>query len=478
MQLISPFALFALTTLLIPLLIHLWNVKTGKTLKIGSVLLLGTQSPSSAKRFRMRDWLLYLLRSLLLLLLVFILAEPVFETVVGKGAPKGWLLMERNQVELLREREYKSIDSLNALGYEVHLLEVGFPLFDMKNETRDEQDSVPSPLSYSSLLKQLSTVLPNEFPVVIFTDSRILHFGDEQPNMGMNVRWVEVKTADSLRGWLAQGINQVYEAKSSPSATYYEPVGNPKDLVLKVLIHEDFPNKDAKYLRSALSAIAEFMQIELVLSHWASQGIVSKGAEMDLAFWLSDQEVDADFLTKVKAGGRLFSYEKGKELVRNSFLRSVGSGFGNEKFIEVYKRILPQVYKGEPLWVDSYGDPLLSVEQQERYERFYFYCKLNPQWTDLVWSDQFLSVLLPVLMGNAENRNDFGYEDHVLDRRVWTNVSETARPPKREAIVKKPVMEGRAQRDSAIVPLWIIAFLIFMLERVLTFRKKKEVKLG
>lgn len=480
MQFIYPVALFALTSLMIPLLIHLWNVKTGKTLKIGSVLLLEYNSKSSEKSYRLSDWVLYLLRSLLLLLLVFILAEPFYESVAGKTNQKGWILMERNQTNLVLEREYKKVDSLVALGYEIHLFEKGFPAFNLGKDKFDIESPISKNnlLSYSSLLKQLSTVLPNDFPVYLYSDSRLSRFGNELPKVGVDLHWLEIKTADSLESWLTQGISHVYEAKSGSNATYYEQVGDPKRTVLHVLVHESFQENDAKYISTALSAIAEFTQSELQVSRWNRQDLGVENAEIDIAFWLSELDPDSAFIAKVKNGGRLFSYEKGKETISKSFLHSLGSGFGNEKFISLYKRIDVQEYKGEPLWVDGYGNHLLSVEKQANYKRFYFYSKLNPQWTDLVWSDQFLNLLLPVLMGDEKNGNNFGYEDHPLDRRLWANGQEIVMSKNNKIVKKQAPLERVIKATSAVTTLWVIALLVFMLERVLTFRRKKEVQLG
>ena len=66
----------AATGIIVPLIVHLWNVKKGKTLKIGSIILLGESAKQSSKSFQIKDWLLFLLRSLLIIIIAFLLAEP------------------------------------------------------------------------------------------------------------------------------------------------------------------------------------------------------------------------------------------------------------------------------------------------------------------------------------------------------------------------------------------------------------------
>ena len=65
LQLLNPIWLFAIGGIVIPLIIHLWNIKKGKTLKVGSISLLGESSRQSAKSLKLIDLLLLFLRCLL-----------------------------------------------------------------------------------------------------------------------------------------------------------------------------------------------------------------------------------------------------------------------------------------------------------------------------------------------------------------------------------------------------------------------------
>ena len=79
MQLLYPIGLLALAGLIIPVIIHLWSVKTGKTLKIGSINLLGESANATSKSLKITDWLLFVLRCLLLIIIGLMLAQPLWQ---------------------------------------------------------------------------------------------------------------------------------------------------------------------------------------------------------------------------------------------------------------------------------------------------------------------------------------------------------------------------------------------------------------
>ncbi|MEP6750371.1 MAG: BatA domain-containing protein, partial [Bacteroidota bacterium] len=61
-QLLQPIWLFALAGVSIPVIIHLWNRKPGKTLKVGSVALVEENILSYKKTIKLSELLLLLLR--------------------------------------------------------------------------------------------------------------------------------------------------------------------------------------------------------------------------------------------------------------------------------------------------------------------------------------------------------------------------------------------------------------------------------
>ncbi|MFC3881768.1 BatA domain-containing protein [Algoriphagus namhaensis] len=75
MSFLNPIALWGLLAISIPILIHLWNGKRGQTVAWAAMDFLSTVESRVSKGFNLENWLVLILRILLLVLLVFLLAQ-------------------------------------------------------------------------------------------------------------------------------------------------------------------------------------------------------------------------------------------------------------------------------------------------------------------------------------------------------------------------------------------------------------------
>ena len=119
---INPSFLWALLGLSVPVAIHLWSKKEGKTIKVGSLKFLQESDSQKSSSIKLNEFWLLLLRMLLITILVFILAEPrlYYE---NENSPITYLV----EKSLLSSSKVKSLaDSLNNTA-EVRFLETDFP---------------------------------------------------------------------------------------------------------------------------------------------------------------------------------------------------------------------------------------------------------------------------------------------------------------------------------------------------------------
>lgn len=447
MQFLYPIGLLALAGLMIPLIIHLWNVKQGKTLKIGSIALLGESSRASSKSFKINDWLLLVLRCLLILLAAFILSQPFIKKASVKQN-MGWILVEQSNFPKVFKAHRKSIDSLTRLGYEIHDFNVGFNPISLK-DTANTDTTKTNSLSYASLLNQLNTVVPSGSQVYLFADKRLSHIGYNLPETTYKLNWQPLNPSDTLSSWIADYAGKKYEAQSNPSATVYRAVNNEAP-PLRVAIYEASGNADKKYLIAALNAIAGFSGRQLDLN--------PKG-KAAIGFWLADVPVSANFKSAIDTNGTLFQYEKGKVIPENTFLNIEGRKIPLTKRIEAPKSL-------SAIWTDGFGNTILARKNNTNLNIYQFYSRLNPQWNQLVWNEVFVKALMPMVLYN-EKVQDFGFEDNPADQRRFTlNPKEIIQ--KNEAA---PEIKTN-QNESVSYIIWLIAFIIFVAERILSFRKK------
>ena len=132
LQLLQPIWLWASAGIIVPILIHLWHIKRGKTLKVGSIIFLQESSKQQSTSFKISEWLLLLLRCLLTILLAVLLATPQWNQSLQSKNEKGWLVVEKENFLETYHQFKPSIDSLLQSNYELHYFEEGFKKSDLK----------------------------------------------------------------------------------------------------------------------------------------------------------------------------------------------------------------------------------------------------------------------------------------------------------------------------------------------------------
>jgi len=77
MELIKPFMLWGALAIVIPIVIHFWHQKRGKTMDWAATLWLTEKNQQQHRGLRLDNWVLLLLRSLLVILLAVLLSHPI-----------------------------------------------------------------------------------------------------------------------------------------------------------------------------------------------------------------------------------------------------------------------------------------------------------------------------------------------------------------------------------------------------------------
>src|SRR4051812_26169096 len=120
MLFLNPLWLFAIAAVSIPVIIHLWNIKSGKTLKIGSIALISAAAKKSSRSLVINNKLLLAVRCLLLIILALLLSMPVWQSRFDNSKTKGWLLIPRENLSESYRKFKPLVDSLTRAGYQFH----------------------------------------------------------------------------------------------------------------------------------------------------------------------------------------------------------------------------------------------------------------------------------------------------------------------------------------------------------------------
>ncbi|HXG39208.1 MAG TPA: BatA domain-containing protein, partial [Bacteroidota bacterium] len=76
MTFLNPLVLLGLLAAAIPILLHLFNLRKLRTIEFSTLTFLKELQKSKIRRIKIRQWLLLLLRTLLVILLVMAFARP------------------------------------------------------------------------------------------------------------------------------------------------------------------------------------------------------------------------------------------------------------------------------------------------------------------------------------------------------------------------------------------------------------------
>lgn len=499
-QLVNPIWLFGISGIIIPLLIHLWNVKKGKTLKIGSVSLLGESSRQNARSLRLLDLILLLLRCLLIIIVSIMLAEPVWINRNNATEKGGWILIEKDNFTETYSRFQKEIDSLDQAGYDLHLFEAGFKAADL-NKLKDSEiinDSTSFQLSYWSLLRMLDQEIPAGQEAYIFTTNRLNRFKGERPEIVTKLNWKTYTPKDSSSKWIestwfANDSIRAIIAQTEPKGLRKIPVnidpsnrkaaftidiqdGNTSlsfkntsasgqkpvrvdTSIIRIAVYTDNFKKDAEYLNAAIRAIQKYTQRKIELSSVNSGEL---NGDQNLIFWLSEKMLAESQIKNLRAGSALIIYEKGKTEEVNSLIVLPEHSLQKEE-IKLRKRV-PMAERSNnnyAVWEDGFGQPLLDLEITNKLRLYHFYSRFNPEWNGLVWNEDFAKILVPLIIPKLDNSVSDPY-----DRR---SIAESWVIPAM-AEIKSGTVQRNTESDLKNV-FWISLILLFFAERWLSFRK-------
>ena len=490
MGFLYPIWLFSIGAVAIPLLIHLWNIRPGRTLKVGSIALIETSSRKTSRSIKLLDLLLLLLRCLLLITVALVLGMPFLQKA-GTKAGKGWLLIPKEDFKEAYLHFKPKADSLLQDGYELHYFDAGFKKINITDALSDTAVERPDAvLPYWDLLQELNSIVTGSSPVYLITPALLDKFVGDRPTIPLKLIWQTYTPADSTstqikKAWFTanKDIHVVSEA-SKPSGIYYHAenidpaIKNPLYAVsikngkptiglnkkkqsfiaidtaaLAIEIFGGANSPDVGYVRAALQGIAQFTQKNIRIDPFNS---ASKNSEKnDWLFWLSDKPVSSQLFAHYK---NILVYEGGKATLVNTWIKTGSDG---NQSVSLYKSVISGRYQGDAIWTDGFGNPVLCAEGKGNTPVYHLYTHFNPAWNELVWSPNFPRLLLQLISpGNVEG------EKSSFDRRKID-----VRQANPNIVAANTRTDRNIPANDVTHYFWLFLALIFVLERWLAHKK-------
>ncbi|WP_299313803.1 BatA domain-containing protein [uncultured Aquimarina sp.] len=182
---LNPTYLWALLGLLVPIAIHLWSKKEGKTIKVGSTKLLNESDSKQSRSIQLNEFFLLLVRMLLVGILVFIIAGFQIKKK-ATNAPVTYII----EATLVQDERIQTIIDTIATGASLRLLESGFPELD-----EDQFDSNSRTPNYWQLAKEMETLQTDS--IVVFTNAFIKGIKGSRPETHKNITWISLDSEES-----------------------------------------------------------------------------------------------------------------------------------------------------------------------------------------------------------------------------------------------------------------------------------------
>lgn len=474
-QILYPLGLLAAAGIAIPIIIHLWNIKSGKTLKIGSVFLLGKPTNQRSRSFRLQDWPLLLIRSLLILFIAFLLASPVYLKTISATGKQGWILLEKEHFSKIWNLQRKKLDSLVKAGYEIHDFAPNFSKIDLKDTATLFSTPPLAKLTYYALIRQLDVQLPAGARIYIFADRQQHNFEGEKPKTKLKVHWHYLPVDSAKMHWTAaayeleDGAIRKLEAQWSDKGIYYKAsngkTANDEPLVdtarIRIQIYGGENKSDVAYVHAGAQAIAQFTKRKIIVEN--IEGISAVNRNTRLLFWLSDKHLPASDIKKLPKEVKLFSYAGSKaEKFRSEIVDLQGTAMQN---VTLYRKTVPADHDGEPVWQDGSGTPVLSLSDTLGVQHYRFYSRFNPEWTNMVWSDQMVFFLMPLVL--PESSAVDGFRDAV---KLPVAADEQNEVETNSTSLK---VEPRVIEQDLSPYVWACLLVLFFVERWITYTKRK-----
>lgn len=294
---LNPSFLWALLGLAVPVAIHLWSKKEGKTIKVGSLKFLQKSDSQKSSSIKLNEFWLLLLRMLLITILVFILAEPRLY-YKSENSPITYLV----EKSLLSSSKVRSLtDSLNNIA-EVRFLETDFPEY----QPEIVKDTLSESPNYWKLAREMETLRTDS--VVVFTNAFVSGIKGKRPEISKNIHWINlnpgtaktnpvgvVKRGDEIErisvisdaeGFKFQKEKQNLNTLEIESEFRNIPLVELDMLQVQIYAEEEF-QAESKYIKASFLALEKYLEHPIEILNFEEENFNSNSEE--ILIWLSEK---------------------------------------------------------------------------------------------------------------------------------------------------------------------------------------------
>ena len=396
LSVITPAAWWALLTLGIPLLIHLFSRSRGRLVKIGHIDLVRKARRLQVTELKLTQWLLLLLRLLILTLAVLLLAGLATAGLQSSDKPTIYLTPAWLSNATAEETDHLLNTAEQTPGSRILVLQSGFPAADRKQLRSYQSQGLQEVTDISNtwaLLAERLSLEDHRGEVTVYTTDRVFQFGSRQPDLPRAVVW------------------RFSQARQTP-------VIDQEPMRVLIAFHPDRA-ADASLFSAVLATLKEHRLPGLI---WESISLDQLGKEPVEADWLihlGDREISPAILKKNMTATVVLS-DTGAQTGENvsqfidlpfypfstfrldHYSRLSATAESSSRIAE--ENILLATSDGSPLLLESYFGPTRLLQFNSRF---------NPRWSSITQQAEFPELLLQLMTGTGQET--LRYPDARLD---------------------------------------------------------------
>ena len=386
LSVVTPAAWWALLTLAIPVLIHLFSRSRGRLVRIGHIDLVRQARKLRVTEIKLTQWLLLLLRLGIFGIAAMILVGLATTGINSSKAPTIYVTPAWLQTSSEEDIDTLLGDAEQTPGSRVYLLQPGFPQADQERLSTGRQQNLAGAGEFAdvwALLSERLSLEQHRGTVVVYATDYMLQFGTRKPDLPHDVEW----------------------RVSHPQQT---PMENRKTIRV-LIVHDADRTADAVLISGVLAILKEHRLPELI---WETKNSDHPG----------EATVNADWL--IHLGVERFSAAQIEETNFPAVILTDASGLNTEstsQFVSLpfypfttfrldrFSRVGPgdaddfMTNNGKVLLKGPDGSPLLQESHHGRTRLLQFNSRFNPNWSSFTQQAEFPELLLQLLSGSGQD---------------------------------------------------------------------------
>jgi hypothetical protein len=531
--LLNPAALLALTGLLVPVAIHLWNRRPGREVAVGSLRWLAAGANRRLRNLKLEQFGVLLLRAALLAVLAMTVARPAWQQPVP--ASRGVVLLSPEVLRLPTLATLRpAIDSLRRRGYALRWLARDFQrvsgsqwragTVDDRGVTPDSAARSEAPEFTWARVQQATATFPGQ-PLVVVTSAALRQFQEPRPLLPATVTWQTVPDtaskvwlqAANVRGRQADTLQLLVGRSDEASARFhYQRIpyqaqaggqirleglgafrlqsglkGREKLALIPAenaagkgpaiaVASEPLPIRiystpayaaEARTLLAGLRAAALGLPIMPQIRTMAAPPAAGSPGWL---FWLSDEPLPPAWREAVAQGAQVWQEAAGSGIADTAQL---ATALVESAVFRREAKLPAEFSAGQPIWTDSYGRPVLMRLRIGTGTIYHLSTRLHPAWSQLADSPELPAQLLQLVQPALFDTHlllptDLDRQLARYDQRALDPAQLTTATRAQPPAVSSP---SPNQRTTDLRPwLVLIAGLLLLFERLLARRRENR----